>query len=145
MSGLGVNTFNKTITLRTVICFILFLFCSIIQPLCLGGLVSYFAPGQTHLSQNDMYVSTTMAYVYAGGIVFSSGISMLTFHPYILYMFEMGAKVRLGCSGLVYRKVNLTSLFANDSNSNDLFLKDIESLQVSSLRWIKCKSDQSNC
>lgn len=70
----------------------------ILQPLCLGGLVSYFAPGQTHISKND-------AYLYAGGIVFASGASILTFHPFILYLFEMGAKVRIGCSGLIYRKV----------------------------------------
>lgn len=72
----------------------------ILQPLCLGGLVSYFAPGQTHISKND-------AYLYAGGIVFASGASILTFHPFILYLFEMGAKVRIGCSGLIYRKVRL--------------------------------------
>lgn len=70
----------------------------VLQPLCLGGLVSYFAPGQTHISKSE-------AYWYAGGIVFSSAVSVITFHPFILFIFEMGAKIRLGCSGLVYRKV----------------------------------------
>lgn len=71
----------------------------VIQPLCLGGLVAYFAADQTHISKTD-------AYWYAGGIVISSAVSVTTFHPFFLYIFETGTKVRLGCSGLVYRKVN---------------------------------------
>lgn len=70
------------------------------QPLCLGGLVTYFVPGQTHIPKSD-------AYLFASGIVFSSAVTILIFHPFFLYIFEMAAKVRLGCSGLIYRKVNL--------------------------------------
>lgn len=70
----------------------------LLQPICLGGLVSYFAPGQTHLTKND-------AYLYAGGIILSSAVSVLTFHPFILYIFEIGMQARLGCTGLLYRKV----------------------------------------
>ncbi|XP_037030671.1 probable multidrug resistance-associated protein lethal(2)03659 [Bradysia coprophila] len=69
----------------------------VVQPLCLGGLVAYFAADQTHISKTD-------AYWYAGGIVFSSAVSVITFHPFILYIFETGARIRLGCSSLVYRK-----------------------------------------
>lgn len=29
---------------------------------------------------------------------------MITFHPFILWVFEVGASMRLGCSGLIYRK-----------------------------------------
>lgn len=69
----------------------------VIQPLCLGGLVSYFAPGQTEFSKRD-------AYMYAGGIVASSAYQVATFHPFILWIFEVGASMRLGCSGLIYKK-----------------------------------------
>ncbi|XP_037038321.1 probable multidrug resistance-associated protein lethal(2)03659 isoform X1 [Bradysia coprophila] len=69
----------------------------VLQPLCLGGLVAYFAADQTHTSKTD-------AYWYAGGIVFSSAVSVITFHPFFLYIVETGAKARLACSGLVYRK-----------------------------------------
>ncbi|KAG4067325.1 hypothetical protein HA402_000316 [Bradysia odoriphaga] len=65
--------------------------------LCLGGLVAYFAADQKHISKTD-------AYWYAGGIVFSSAVSVITFHPFTLYIFETGARIRLGCSSLVYRK-----------------------------------------
>lgn len=61
--------------------------------------MAYFAAGQTHISKTD-------AYWYAGGIVFSSAVSVITFHPFILYIFETGARIRLGCSNLVYRKVH---------------------------------------
>lgn len=36
--------------------------------------------------------------------MFSSAVSVISFHPFILYVFETSAKIRLGCSGLVYRK-----------------------------------------
>lgn len=70
----------------------------IIQPICLGGLVSYFAPGQTHLTKSD-------AYWYAGEIIFSSIVSVIIFHPFFLYTVETAMQIRLGCSGLIYRKV----------------------------------------
>lgn len=71
-----------------------------IQPLCLGGLVSYFVPGQTVITKD-------WAYLYASGIIFSSAVSVFTFHPFILYILQMATKMRLGCSGLVYKKVNI--------------------------------------
>lgn len=67
------------------------------QPLCLGGLVAYFVPNQTEISSND-------AYVYASGIVFTTAFMVITFHPFILYIFKIACKLRLGCGGLIYRK-----------------------------------------
>ncbi|KAJ6637208.1 putative multidrug resistance-associated protein lethal [Pseudolycoriella hygida] len=107
----------------------------VMQPLCLGGLVSYFASDQTHISKSD-------AYWYAGGIVFSSAVSVLNFHPYVLYVFETGAKIRLGCIGLMYRKTlnlpksavydglngKLINLISNDVSRFELallFLHDV--------------------
>ena len=65
--------------------------------MCLGGLVSYFVPNQTDITKQD-------AYWYALGIVFSSAYGIVTFHPFILFVFNTSAKLRLGCTGLVYRK-----------------------------------------
>lgn len=67
------------------------------QPLCLGGLVSYFVPGQTEFTKND-------AYWYASGIVISSFLMVASFHPFILWVFRIAAKYRLGCTGLIYQK-----------------------------------------
>lgn len=67
------------------------------QPLFLGALISYFV-GDDEVTQND-------AYLYALGIALYSLIPVLVFHPFILYMFEVGMKLRLGSCGLIYQKI----------------------------------------
>lgn len=59
--------------------------------------MSFFVPGQTVISKND-------AYWYAFGIVMSSALMIVSFHPFILWVFQIAAKYRLGCSGLIYKK-----------------------------------------
>lgn len=68
------------------------------QPLFLGGLLSYFVPGQNIITRQD-------AYLYAAGIIFCSLIPVLTFHPFILHIYEKGTQMRLACTGLLYKKV----------------------------------------
>lgn len=72
----------------------------IIQPQCLGGLVTYFSPGENDITKND-------AYLYATGIVLCSLISITVFHPFILYAFQLGMRVRLTCCSLIYKKVTI--------------------------------------
>uniref|UniRef100_A0A336M188 CSON010264 protein n=1 Tax=Culicoides sonorensis TaxID=179676 RepID=A0A336M188_CULSO len=67
-------------------------------PLSLGGLVTYFAPGQTEISKNE-------AYFYATGIVICSLIPVLTFHPFIMFIFQVGLKLRVACCCLIYEKI----------------------------------------
>lgn len=67
------------------------------QPLFLGALISYFV--------GDAEVSKDQAYQYAVGIAIYSLIPVLIFHPFILYIFEVALKLRLGSCGLVYQKV----------------------------------------
>lgn len=67
-----------------------------VQPLLLGELLTYFA---------DEQGSKTSAYLYALGIVMCSLIPVLTFHPYIYFIFETAMKIRIGSSRLVYDKV----------------------------------------
>ncbi|XP_017087305.2 probable multidrug resistance-associated protein lethal(2)03659 [Drosophila bipectinata] len=67
------------------------------QPLLLGGLISYFAYGQTTVTKES-------AYLYAMGIVLCSLVTSLVFHPFMFYVFAVGTRVRLACAGLVYRK-----------------------------------------
>lgn len=66
------------------------------QPLFLGALLTYFS---------DPEASKREAYLYASGIVICSLIPVLTFHPFIYYIFEVGMKLRIGSSRLVYDKV----------------------------------------
>ncbi|XP_061396384.1 probable multidrug resistance-associated protein lethal(2)03659 [Musca vetustissima] len=77
------------------------------QPLFLGGLVSYFAEGQTDISKQQ-------AYLYATGIVVCSLVATLCFHPFMFYLFEVGTRIRLACSGLVYRKCLRSSVTADN-------------------------------
>lgn len=66
------------------------------QPLFLGALLTYFV---------DPEASKRDAYFYASGIVVCSLIPVLTFHPFIYYIFEVGMKIRIGSTRLVYDKV----------------------------------------
>lgn len=71
---------------------------SVIQPIALGGIVSYFAPGQTEHTKQD-------AYLYAFGIIGSSAFAVFAFHSFVMWVYETGAQIRVGCMSLMYRKV----------------------------------------
>jgi ATP-binding cassette, subfamily C (CFTR/MRP), member 4 len=73
-------------------------FFRIIQPQCLGGLISYFSP-----ISND--VSLKQAYLYALGIILCTLVPVLVFHPFILYFFQIGMKIRVACCAMLYKKV----------------------------------------
>lgn len=78
------------------------------MPLFLGGLVGYFATDQNTISVSD-------AYLNAVGIVVCMLMPVITFHPFIFYIFQVGTKLRLALSGLIYRKC----LQVSKSSSND--------------------------
>nr|XP_016926120.1 multidrug resistance-associated protein 4-like [Drosophila suzukii] len=82
--------------------------CKSLMPLFLGGLVGYFATNQTDISERT-------AYLFAMGIVICMLVPVITFHPFIFYIFQVGTKLRLALSGLIYRKV----LQVSKSSSND--------------------------
>ncbi|XP_016982738.1 probable multidrug resistance-associated protein lethal(2)03659 [Drosophila rhopaloa] len=82
--------------------------CKSLMPLFLGGLVGYFATNQTDISEQS-------AYLYAMGIVICMLVPVITFHPFIFYIFQVGTKLRLALSGLIYRKC----LQVSKSSSND--------------------------
>ncbi|XP_053685732.1 ATP-binding cassette sub-family C member 4 [Sabethes cyaneus] len=79
------------------------------QPLLLGGLVSYFSPGQTEISK-------AQAYYYAAGVIGCSLFPVLTFHPFILYILEVGMKLRIGSSCLIYSKCMKLSKSATNTD-----------------------------
>lgn len=84
---------------------------SVIQPLCLGGLVSYFAPGQTLYTKQD-------AYVFTLGIIVGVANNVFTFHPYMLWMQEKSLNIRSGLSGLLYKKAMSMSKAATPEGLN---------------------------
>lgn len=71
---------------------------SLLQPICLGGLVSYFA--QTNSSD----ITLNDAYMYATGIALTSAFATIIFHPFYRCITEIGCQIRVACSGLIYRK-----------------------------------------
>ncbi|XP_060646274.1 probable multidrug resistance-associated protein lethal(2)03659 [Drosophila nasuta] len=79
-----------------------------LQPLLLGRLVSFF-------SESNEDISKESAYLYAMGVVLCSLVNALTYHPFMFYMFKLGARVRLACAGLVYRKCLRVSIAADNS------------------------------
>lgn len=96
-----------------------------IQPLFLGALLSYFVGDS--MSKSD-------AYWNAVGIIFCSIVPIITFHPFILYIFEIGMKVHIGCCGLVYKKLfKLPASMATEALSGkmiNLMTNDIGRLHV---------------
>jgi len=79
--------------------FILYFRLSVTQPLCLGGLVSFYAD-QSNQDSDDR----TTAYLYAGGVILCSAFNVLFMHPYMLGMFHTGMKVRVAMCSMIYRK-----------------------------------------
>ncbi|XP_055381149.1 probable multidrug resistance-associated protein lethal(2)03659 [Condylostylus longicornis] len=83
------------------------------QPICLGALVSYFAQ-----SDDENKMTKRDAYLYATGIVLSSLLPVLTFHPFIFLIFRIGTKIRLALSGLIYNKIlKISKTATNDGLS----------------------------
>ncbi|CRK87082.1 CLUMA_CG000826, isoform A [Clunio marinus] len=103
------------------------------QPLFLGALLTNFLETDS---------SKSSAYFYATGIVLSSLIPVLTFHPFIYYIFEVGMKLKIGASRLAYDKIlrmtkssqvdglhgRLINLLSNDFSKFDLALCFIHDL-----------------
>ncbi|KAM7356664.1 uncharacterized protein ACRADG_002316 [Cochliomyia hominivorax] len=68
-----------------------------LQPLFLGGLVSFFAAGQTTVSEKE-------AFFYAAGIVSCSLLLVGSLQPYLFYAFKTSTRIRVAISGLIYQK-----------------------------------------
>lgn len=109
--------------------------CKVVQVLSLGELISYFTPGQENISNQ-------MAWVYAVGVVIPLVLKVIVFNPYMLYSYMIGTRMRLGCSGLIYRKIlQLSKSSMNDGMSgrainilsNDLTTFDLTMTYINEL------------
>lgn len=97
-------------------------------PLCLGELITYFSD-----SEAGDRISTEHAFLYATGIVISALIPVATFHPFFLYIFQMGIKIRVGCYSLIYKKLLQQSASAADGLNGQVinFLStDVTNLEI---------------
>lgn len=57
----------------------------------------YFAPDNVLIEKQE-------AFLYAGGVIMCSAISVLTAHRYGLGLTHIGMKLRVSCCSLIYRK-----------------------------------------
>lgn len=73
--------------------------CSVTQPLCLAGLISFYSDPEK-LESDDQ----TEGYLYAVGVILCSLFNVMFMHPYMLGMFHTGMKVRVAMCSMIYRK-----------------------------------------
>lgn len=104
-----------------------------VQPICLGGLLSYFSPIK------EFKVTLNEAYWYATGIVLSNAFTLIAYHPFDMWKVKMAGLLRTSCSGLVYRKAlrlsksqvgegengRITNLLSNDISKIDSAIRMI--------------------
>lgn len=69
----------------------------VIRPLLIGKLVKYFTPGQTELTKTD-------AYMYAVIFIVITITHTLYLHGYMFVIEQLGLKIRVSISSLIYRK-----------------------------------------
>lgn len=77
--------------------------CRISHSLCLGGLVEYF-------SQTEPKMSTKDGLMYAAGLFLSLAVSAISCHPHMIFVSDIASHIRIGLSGLIYRKVGSLSI-----------------------------------
>ena len=68
---------------------------SIVQPLFIRQMMTYF----------DGTGDLNTALIYGGLICLGGTINAVVHHPYFLEISKLGIKMRLACSGLIYKKV----------------------------------------
>jgi hypothetical protein len=102
------------------------LFSSVVMPIAIGNLVTYFEKDQTQ-------ITTTEAYVYGGVIVFCRFADAVMAHGTMMGLVHIAMKMRVACSSLIYRKTlrlsrtalaattvgHVVNLLSNDVNKFD--------------------------
>lgn len=73
------------------------------NPLLVGLLIGYFIDNPHNFSHND-------AYLIATGICLTLLMPVLFFHPFMLFLFKQGMKLRIACCSLIYTKVIISKL-----------------------------------
>ncbi|KAH8278915.1 hypothetical protein KR018_011001 [Drosophila ironensis] len=117
------------------------LFTRATQPICLFGVMAYFAGKDPDLAK---------AQLYAAGLIAGSVISVLWGHPYMLGLLHLGMKMRVALSSLIYRKSlrlsrtalgdttvgQVVNLLSNDVGRFDTVLINVHYLWIAPLELI---------
>lgn len=70
----------------------------IAQPQFLGLFIAFFMPNQTNMNKEH-------ALCFAAGTILCSFLPVLVFHPFFLYVLNIGQRIRIACCSLLYHKV----------------------------------------
>ncbi|XP_076254946.1 putative multidrug resistance-associated protein lethal(2)03659 isoform X2 [Rhynchophorus ferrugineus] len=110
------------------------LFVRLAQPLALSQLLKYYEP--------DSPMSKGEAYMYSSFLVLASTITMLFQHNFMFYQYNLGVKIRVATTALVYRKAlrlsksslaqtnigQMVNLISNDVGRFETAIKQIHSI-----------------
>lgn len=81
----------------------------------MGGFIACFE--QT----NDPETTSNSAYWYALAVIITTTFMTVIRHPFNLYLVEVTSKVRVACSGLIFRKVlQLTNSMTEDGQNSKI-------------------------
>ena len=94
-----IRTFIASLVFPGIICFIEECVVRLLQPWFMGQFMGYFA----HDAQNT--VSTSMAVLYAFGVIFMTGCYCITHHQFFFGSQMVGMRLRVAAGSLIYRKV----------------------------------------
>ncbi|KMZ04219.1 probable multidrug resistance-associated protein lethal(2)03659 [Drosophila simulans] len=111
------------------------------QPICLIGVMAYFAGNDPDRSK---------AQLWAAGLIAGSVFSVCIGHPYMLGLLHLGMKMRVALSSLIYRKAlrlsrtalgdttvgQVVNLLSNDVGRFDLVLINVHYLWIAPLELI---------
>ncbi|XP_014275661.1 probable multidrug resistance-associated protein lethal(2)03659 [Halyomorpha halys] len=145
-----IKMFGPRFMLYGTVLFITEVVLRVSQPLLLGGLIRYFS--STTMSKEE-------AYMYAFGIIATTGLQIILSHPYLMAIMHTGMKVRVATCSLIYRKSlklsktalgqttagQVVNLLSNDVNRFDvafiflhiLWIGPLQTCIVTYLMWAK--------
>lgn len=62
-----------------------------------------------YFSEQQPEMSTKDGLMYAAGLFLSLAISAISWHPYMIFVYQIASHIKIGLSGLIYRKVSFIS------------------------------------
>ncbi|CAB3386319.1 Hypothetical predicted protein [Cloeon dipterum] len=138
------KTFGLKYCAYGLVLFFLEMVVRISQPIFLGRLIRYFA-SSTDIDKDE-------AYLYAVGLIVTSGMIVMIVHPYMMAVIHIGMQLRVATCSLIYRKAlrlsheamghttagQIVNLLSNDVNRFDIAPMFLHMLWIGPLQTALC-------